>query len=120
MENNEIGVGEALLILLIAAISNDPILGKVKLIAEAWDAGGLYQVGNFPHYGKWAEWNGGFRDDTRNFIRGFDGYAGIFAECLCGSPTLYSQGGRSRITPSTSSPATTLHPPRPGVIQREA
>ena len=52
-------------------ISNDPVLGDVKLIAEAWDAGGLYQVGSFPHYGKWAEWNGRFRDDTRNFIRGF-------------------------------------------------
>jgi len=95
MDNNEIGVGEALDDPpLVSAISNDPILGKVKLIAEAWDAGGLYQVGSFPHYGKWAEWNGRFRDDTRNFIRGFDGYAGIFAECICGSPTLYSQGGR--------------------------
>jgi hypothetical protein len=79
---------------VIAMISNDPVLGDVKLIAEAWDAGGLYQVGSFPHYGKWAEWNGRFRDDARNFIRGFDGYAGLFAECICGSPSLYKDTGR--------------------------
>ena len=79
---------------VISMISNDPILGDVKLIAEAWDAGGLYQVGSFPHFGKWAEWNGRFRDDTRNFIRGFDGYAGLFAECICGSPSLYKETGR--------------------------
>jgi isoamylase len=77
---------------VIKMISEDPILGHVKLIAEAWDAGGLYQVGSFPHWGKWAEWNGRFRDDTRNFVRGMPGYAGIFAECLCGSPTLYNDG----------------------------
>jgi pullulanase/glycogen debranching enzyme len=57
-------------------ISNDPVLRGVKLIAEAWDAGGLYQVGSFPHWGIWAEWNGKFRDDTRSFIRGVDGFAG--------------------------------------------
>ena len=93
MDGVEIGeaVGEPP---VIAMISNDPILGKVKLIAEAWDAGGLYQVGSFPHFGKWAEWNGRFRDDVRNFIRGFDGYSGLFAECMCGSPTLYMQSGR--------------------------
>lgn len=45
----------------------------MKLIAEAWDAGGLYQVGTFPHWGIWAEWNGKFRDTIRNFIKGTDG-----------------------------------------------
>jgi isoamylase len=95
IDNNEISVGDALGDPpVIAMISNDPVLGDVKLIAEAWDAGGLYQVGSFPHYGKWAEWNGRFRDDARNFIRGFDGYAGLFAECICGSPSLYKDTGR--------------------------
>ena len=95
VDNNEISVGDALGDPpVIAMISNDPVLGEVKLIAEAWDAGGLYQVGSFPHYGKWAEWNGRFRDDARNFIRGFDGYAGFFAECICGSPSLYRDTGR--------------------------
>ncbi|CAL57001.1 Glycosyl hydrolase, family 13, catalytic domain [Ostreococcus tauri] len=75
---------------LIDAISNDPVLAGTKLIAEAWDAGGLYQVGSFPHYGVWSEWNGKFRDDVRNFIKGVDGYAGLFAERLCGSPNLYA------------------------------
>ncbi|KAG5041586.1 hypothetical protein JHK85_014062 [Glycine max] len=74
---------------LIDLISNDPILCGVKLIAEAWDAGGLYQVGTFPHWGIWSEWNGKYRDTVRQFIKGTDGFAGAFAECLCGSPNLY-------------------------------
>ncbi|KAH1049372.1 hypothetical protein GLYMA_08G028400v4 [Glycine max] len=79
---------------LIDLISNDPILCGVKLIAEAWDAGGLYQVGTFPHWGIWSEWNGKYRDTVRLFIKGTDGFAGAFAECLCGSPNLYQGGGR--------------------------
>ncbi|KAK9097561.1 hypothetical protein Sjap_023058 [Stephania japonica] len=79
---------------LIDMISNDPILRGVKLIAEAWDAGGLYQVGSFPHWGIWSEWNGKYRDIVRQFIKGTDGFSGAFAECLCGSPNLYQQGGR--------------------------
>ncbi|CAL9041623.1 isoamylase 1, chloroplastic-like isoform X1 [Musa acuminata AAA Group] len=79
---------------LIEMISNDPILCKVKLIAEAWDAGGLYQVGSFPHSGIWSEWNGQYRDIVRQFIKGTDGFAGAFAQCLCGSPNLYQDGGR--------------------------
>ncbi|KAK9697543.1 hypothetical protein RND81_08G044200 [Saponaria officinalis] len=75
-------------------ISNDPILCRVKLIAEAWDCGGLYQVGDFPHWGVWSEWNGKYRDMVRLFIKGTDGFAGAFAECLCGSPNLYQKGGR--------------------------
>ncbi|KAL2342619.1 hypothetical protein Fmac_003904 [Flemingia macrophylla] len=79
---------------LIDLISNDPILRGVKLIAEAWDAGGLYQVGTFPHWGIWSEWNGKYRDTVRQFIKGTDGFSGAFAECLCGSPNLYQGGGR--------------------------
>ncbi|PSS36372.1 Isoamylase like [Actinidia chinensis var. chinensis] len=79
---------------LIDMISNDPILRGVKLIAEAWDCGGLYQVGVFPHWGIWSEWNGKYRDIVRQFIKGTDGFAGAFAECLCGSPNLYQEGGR--------------------------
>ncbi|TYK28533.1 isoamylase 1 [Cucumis melo var. makuwa] len=79
---------------LIDMISNDPVLQGVKLIAEAWDAGGLYQVGTFPHWGVWSEWNGKYRDVVRQFIKGTDGFSGAFAECLCGSPNLYQGGGR--------------------------
>ncbi|KAF3338876.1 isoamylase 1 [Carex littledalei] len=79
---------------LIDMISNDPILSGVKLIAEAWDAGGLYQVGQFPHWNVWSEWNGQYRDIVRQFIKGTNSFAGAFAECLCGSPNLYQVGGR--------------------------
>ncbi|WOG92683.1 hypothetical protein DCAR_0311958 [Daucus carota subsp. sativus] len=79
---------------LIDLISNDPILRGVKLIAEAWDCGGLYQVGMFPHWGIWSEWNGKYRDTIRQFIKGTDGFSGAFAECLCGSPNLYQEAGR--------------------------
>ncbi|KAG9134701.1 hypothetical protein Leryth_001025 [Lithospermum erythrorhizon] len=79
---------------LIDMLSNDPILRGVKLIAEAWDCGGLYQVGSFPHWGLWSEWNGKYRDTVRQFIKGTDGFAGAFAECLCGSPGMYREGGR--------------------------
>lgn len=79
---------------IIDMISNDPILCGVKLIAEAWDCGGLYQVGVFPHWGIWSEWNGKYRDTVRQFIKGTDGFSGAFAECLCGSPNLYQEGER--------------------------
>ncbi|XVF69885.1 hypothetical protein PTKIN_Ptkin11bG0117200 [Pterospermum kingtungense] len=79
---------------LIDMLSNDPVLRGVKLIAEAWDTGGLYQVGTFPHWGIWSEWNGKYRDIVRQFIKGTDRFAGAFAECLCGSPNLYQEGGR--------------------------
>ncbi|XP_021724985.1 LOW QUALITY PROTEIN: isoamylase 1, chloroplastic-like [Chenopodium quinoa] len=79
---------------LLDMISNDPVLCRVKLIAEAWDCGGLYQVGGFPHWGIWSEWNGKYRDMVRLFIKGTDGFSGAFAECLCGSPNLYKEGGR--------------------------
>ncbi|KAJ6673192.1 GLYCOGEN DEBRANCHING ENZYME [Salix viminalis] len=79
---------------LIEMMSNDPILRHVKLIAEAWDAGGLYQVGTYPHWHIWSEWNGKYRDIVRQFMKGTDGFSGAFAECLCGSPDLYQEGGR--------------------------
>lgn len=77
---------------LVDAISEDPILADTKLIAEAWDAGGLYQVGSFPGNGKWAEWNGKYRDCARQFIKGSDGVAGEFATRISGSEDLYGAG----------------------------
>ena len=78
---------------LLEALAHDPILAKCKLIAEAWDAGGLYQVGSFPAYGRWAEWNGKYRDAIRRFIKGDDGLIGEMAERLQGSPDLYAFRG---------------------------
>ena len=55
---------------LLERIANDAVLGKSLLIAEAWDAGGLYQVGSFPAFGRFSEWNGKYRDCLRHFIKG--------------------------------------------------
>jgi glycogen operon protein len=74
---------------LLETLAFDPILGKCKLIAEAWDAGGLYQVGSFPNWGRWAEWNGKFRDDLRKFIKGEPGIVGGIVQRIQGSPDLY-------------------------------
>jgi isoamylase len=74
---------------LLESLAYDPILSKCKLIAEAWDAGGLYQVGSFPAYGRWAEWNGKFRDAVRRFVKGDEGLAGDIAQRIQGSPDLY-------------------------------
>lgn len=79
---------------VIEAMSNDPILANVKLIAEAWDAGGLYQVGNFPEKGRWCEWNGKYRDVVRRFIKGTEGQSGEFAKVISGSQELYGNGSR--------------------------
>lgn len=79
---------------LLETLAFDPILGKCKLIAEAWDAGGLDQLGTFPAYGRWAEWNGKFRDDLRRFLKGDDGMVGRLAQRVQGSPDLY--GGDKR------------------------
>jgi glycogen operon protein len=78
---------------LLEALAHDPILAKCKLIAEAWDAGGLYQVGSFPAYGRWAEWNGKYRDAVRRFIKGDEGMVGEIAQRLQGSPDLYAFRG---------------------------
>jgi isoamylase len=77
---------------LIDALTMDPILADTKLIAEAWDAGGLYQVGSFPGKGVWSEWNGKYRDDVRSFIKGTDGVVGSFATRISGSEDLYGKG----------------------------
>ncbi len=74
---------------LLQSLAFDPILGNVKLIAEAWDAGGLYQVGSFPAWNRWAEWNGRYRDDMRNFLKGDYGMADIAAQRITGSRDLY-------------------------------
>ncbi len=78
---------------LLETLAFDPVLAKCKLVAEAWDAGGLYQVGSFPAHGRWAEWNGKYRDDIRKFLKG-DGSVGAAAQRLQGSPDLYSHAGR--------------------------
>ncbi len=78
---------------LLEAIAEDAVLRGTKLIAEAWDAGGAYQVGSFPGRG-WAEWNGRYRDDIRRFWRGDDGMLGAFATRLSGSSDLYQRSGR--------------------------
>lgn len=78
---------------LLETLAFDPILAKCKLIAEAWDAGGLYQVGSFPAYGRWAEWNGKYRDNLRKFLKGETGQVGELAQRLQGSPDLYSGRG---------------------------
>lgn len=75
---------------LLQSLAFDPILGNVKLIAEAWDAGGLYQVGKFPSWNRWAEWNGRYRDDMRRFLKGDDGFASIAAERIAGSHDIYN------------------------------
>jgi glycogen operon protein len=78
---------------LLEALALDPVLGRTKLIAEAWDAGGLYQVGRFPSYGRWAEWNGKYRDCARKFLKGDLGQVGEIAQRLAGSPDMYYQRG---------------------------
>ncbi len=78
---------------LLESLAFDPILAKCKLIAEAWDAGGLYQVGSFPAYGRWAEWNGKYRDTLRRFLKGDPGLTGDMAQRLQGSPDLYAARG---------------------------
>jgi isoamylase/glycogen operon protein len=77
---------------ILESISEDPLLSEVKLIAEAWDAGGLYQVGEFAAEGGWAEWNGKYRDCIRRFIKGNSHCAGEFATRICGSRDLYGRG----------------------------
>lgn len=79
---------------LIRAIAKDEILSKVKLIAEPWDAAGLYQVGDFPNWDVWGEWNGKYRDNCRRFIKGADNQKKQFADSLLGSSRLYRMNNR--------------------------
>jgi glycogen operon protein len=78
---------------VVEAIAEDPLLADTKIIAEAWDAAGAYQVGSFGDL-RWAEWNGRYRDDVRRFWRGDPGMVGHFATRLAGSSDLYEPGGR--------------------------
>ena len=79
---------------LLQSLAFDPILGNVKLIAEAWDAGGLYQVGSFPSWNRWAEWNGRYRDDMRRHIKGDQGMAQAAALRIAGSRDIYADHDR--------------------------
>jgi glycogen operon protein len=90
---------------LLESLAFDPILAKCKLIAEAWDAGGLYQVGSFPAYGRWSEWNGKYRDSIRKFLKG-ESNIGEVAQRIQGSPDLYAIAGRA---PATSINFITAH-----------
>ena len=74
---------------LLRTLANDSILSNVKLIAEAWDAGGLYQVGSFPASGRWAEWNGRYRDSLRSYLKGDSWNAWDAAWSISGSGDLY-------------------------------
>jgi glycogen operon protein len=78
---------------LLERIAEDPILRESKLIAEAWDAGGAYQVGSFSER-RWAEWNGRYRDEVRRFWRGDGGMVGLFASRICGSADIYQGSGK--------------------------
>ena len=80
---------------LLEAIAADPVMAEVKLIAEAWDAAGLYQVGSFPSWGRWAEWNGKFRDELRRFVKSDVGLTRLLATRLAGSPDLYRVSDRA-------------------------
>lgn len=78
---------------LVDRIAEDPVLRDTKLIAEAWDAGGAYQVGSFGDV-RWAEWNGRYRDDVRRYWRGDPAMRAAFASRLAGSSDLYAWSGR--------------------------
>lgn len=86
-------------------IESDPVLAGTKFIAEAWDAGGLYQVGSFVG-DSWKEWNGQFRDDCRSFFRGDSGALSRFADRLVGSPEIF---GKSEREPEKSVNFVTCH-----------
>jgi len=78
---------------VINRISEDSLLRDTKLIAEPWDAAGLYQVGQFPGEGRWSDWNGRYRDDVRRFWRGDPDMTSALATRLCGSDDLFDDRG---------------------------
>ena len=97
---------------MVELIAEDPMLADTKIIAEAWDAAGAYQVGSFGGSSRWAEWNGRYRDDVRRFWRGDGGTLGALATRLAGSSDLYEHSGRppfSSINFITSHDGFTLH-----------
>jgi glycogen operon protein len=81
---------------VLAEIAENPILRETKLIAEAWDAAGAYQVGSFPGH-RWSEWNGRYRDDVRTFWRGDPGMVGALATRISGSADIYQKAGKEPI-----------------------
>ena len=97
---------------LLQSLAFDPILGKVKLIAEAWDAGGLYQVGSFPSWNRWMEWNGRYRDDIRGFLKGDYGLIEEAANRIFGSEDIYHpelRGANASVNFLTCNDGFTLH-----------
>ncbi len=97
---------------MIEAIGEDPVLRDTKMIAEAWDAAGLYQVGSFSNDSRWAEWNGRFRDDVRAFMIGGQNTITHLATRIAGSSDLYQSSGRGplcSINFLTSHDGFTLH-----------
>ena len=90
---------------VIWQIELDDALADTKVIAEAWDAAGLYQVGHFPG-DRWAEWNGRYRDDVRRFVKGDPGLTGAIASRLGGSADIYQARGQ---TPENSINFVTVH-----------
>lgn len=95
---------------LLESLALDPVLANVKLIAEAWDAGGMYQVGSFPSYGRFAEWNGKFRDTIRQWVRGDGGIVGEVARRVSGSPDMYHvRGTGASVNFITAHDGFTLH-----------
>ncbi|MGW3044290.1 glycogen debranching protein GlgX [Kitasatospora sp. NPDC001159] len=95
---------------LVEQLAHDPVLRHCKLIAEAWDAAGLYEVGSFPAYGRWAEWNGKYRDTVRRFLKGDEGAVGELATRLVGSPDLYQgRGTAASVNFVTAHDGFTLH-----------
>lgn len=97
---------------LLQSLAFDPILGRVKLIAEAWDAGGLYQVGSFPAWNRWVEWNGKYRDDLRGFLKGDYGKIVDAVNRITGSTDLYnpeSRGYNASVNFLTCHDGFTLH-----------
>jgi glycogen operon protein len=81
---------------LLAEIAENPLLRDAKLIAEAWDAAGAYQVGSFPGH-RWSEWNGNYRDDVRKFWRGDPGMVGVLASRISGSADIYQKAGKEPV-----------------------
>jgi glycogen operon protein len=79
---------------VVELIAEDGILSDTKLIAEPWDAAGLYQVGRFPFGRRWSEWNGQYRDQVRRFWRGEPGMSAALATRFCGSADLYQSSAR--------------------------
>lgn len=92
---------------LLESLAFDPILSACKLIAEAWDAGGLYQVGSFPAFGRWSEWNGKYRDCLRKFLKGDAAQVGSLLSAFKDLPISTNPAAVLQPPQSTSSPAMT-------------